>query len=115
MNKDLVVFTGALIVLTVVLGLVTVQWASPSFLTLILTGLACATWLVYFFMQKTNREDFLKNYVLTIVLKLLAGGIFIYILLYLDKSGSQNNAILFLVAYLLLTGLEVGFLFRRLN
>jgi len=115
MNKDLVVFTGALIVLTVAIGLVTVQLASPSFLILILAVLACATWLVYFFIQRAKRNDFLKNYVLTIVLKLLVGGIFIYILLYLDKPGSQTNAILFLVAYLLITGLEVGFLFRRLN
>jgi hypothetical protein len=115
MNKDLFVFTGALISLTIITGLATVQLANPSFLILILTVLAVATWLVYFFIQKTNREDFIKNYLLSIVLKLLSGGIFIFILLYIDKPGADVNAIFFMTAYLLFTGLEVGFLFRRLR
>jgi len=115
MNKDLVVFTGALLVLMVIIGLVTLQFANPSFLMLILTTLAVATWLIYFFIQRTSREDFVKNYMLTIVLKLLGGGIFISVLLYIDKPGANANAVLFMTAYLLFTGLEVGFLFRRLG
>jgi len=115
MNKDLVVFTGVLVLLTIATGLVTVQFANPSFLVLILTVLAMVTWLVYFFIQRTNREDFIRNYLITIVLKLLLGGIFIFILLYIDKPGSDTNAILFMAAYLLFTGLEVGFLFKKLG
>jgi hypothetical protein len=115
MNKNLVAFTVALILLTVLTGLITVQLATPSFLILILAVLAITTWMVYFFIQRANREDFIKNYLLTIVVKLLAGGIFIFILLYIDKSGSEANAILFMTAYLLFTGLEVGFLFRRMG
>ncbi len=115
MNKDLVVFTGVLLLLTMVTGLVTLQFANPSFLILILSALAITTWLVYFFIQRANREDFIRNYLLTIVVKLLAGGIFIFTLLYIDKPGSAANAILFMVAYLLFTGLEVGFLFKRLS
>ena len=91
------------------------QLANPSFLILILGVLAIATWLVYFFIQKMKQEDLVKNYLLTIVLKLLAGGIFIFILLYKDKSGADANALLFMVAYLLFTGLEVGFLFKGLR
>jgi hypothetical protein len=115
MNKNLLVFTGALMALTIVTALVTAQFANPSFLILILTVLALGTWLVYFFIQRTNREDFIRNYLLTIVMKLLAGGVFILILLYIDKPGANANAILFMAAYLLFTGLEVGFLFRRLS
>jgi hypothetical protein len=115
MNKDLVVFTGALVILSVITGLVTLQLANPSFLILILTVLAMATWLVYFFIQRARREDFVKNYMLTIVLKLLGGGIFISVLLYADRPGADANAVLFMTAYLLFTGLEVGFLFRRLG
>jgi predicted neutral ceramidase superfamily lipid hydrolase len=115
MNKDLVAFTGTLVLLTIVTGLVTVQFANPSFLILILIVLAATTWLVYFFIQRANREDFIKNYLLTIVLKLLAGGVFIFALLYIDKRGADSNAILFMAAYLLFTGLEVVFLFRRMG
>jgi len=115
MNKDLIIFTAVLVLLTIVTGLATVQFANPSFFILILTVLAVATWLVYFFIHRTNREDFIKNYLLTIVLKLLIGGIFIFTLLYIDKPGADANAIFFMAAYLLFTGLEVGFLFRRLG
>lgn len=115
MNKDLGVFTGALLLLAMVTGLATIQIANPSFLILILTVLAVATWLVYYFVQKTKREDFIKNYLLTVVLKLLSGGVFISILLYIDKPQADSNAIFFMAAYLLFTVLEVGFLFRRLG
>jgi hypothetical protein len=115
MTRDLLAFTGALLLLAIITGLVTAQLTNPSFLILILTVLALATWLVYFFMQRTRREDFVKNYMLTIVLKLLASGIFISTLLFVDKPGANANAILFMVAYLLFTGLEVGFLFKRLG
>jgi hypothetical protein len=115
MNKDLIVFSGALLVLTAATGFVTVQFANPSFLILILTVLAVATWLIYYSIRKTKREDFIKNYLLTIVLKLLLGGIFILILLNVDKAGSNANAAFFMTAYFLFTGLEVGFLFRRLG
>jgi hypothetical protein len=115
MNKNLIVFTGALMLLTIVIGFVTLQFANPSFLILILTVLAVATWLVYFFIQRTNREDFIRNYLLTVVLKLLLGGIFIFILLYIDKPSSDANAIFFMAVYFFFTGLEVGFLFRKLG
>jgi len=113
MNKNLIAFTIALVLLTLLTGLVSVQFMRPSFLIWILTGLAVTTWVVYFFMQRKNRADFVTNYLLTIVLKLLFGGIFIFILFYLDKTGADANATLFMAAYLLLTGLEVGFLFKK--
>ena len=115
MNKDLTVFTGALLLVTVATGFATVQFASPSFMVLILTVLSLATWLVYYFVQKGSRENFIRNYLLTIVLKLLSGGTFILILLHIDKLRADANAIFFMTVYLLLTVLEVGFLFRKLG
>jgi hypothetical protein len=52
---------------------------------------------------------------MTIVLKLLAGALFISIIFFIDKASANANAILFIVGYLLLTGLEVTFLFRIHN
>jgi hypothetical protein len=115
MNKSLIVFSGALVSLALAIGLATVQFTHPSFQVLILTVLSSATWLVYFFIQRTNRGDLVKNYLLTIVIKLLFGGVFIFILLYEDKPGADANAILFMMGYLLFTALEVGFLFRKLE
>lgn len=115
MNKGLLTFTAILAILTALIGVVTTQVASPSFLTLILSSLAVATWLVFFFMQRTNQENFIKNYLLTIVLKLIAGGIFIFVLIYADEPSAEANALLFMVAYFLLTSLEVGFLFSRMK
>ncbi|HLZ17774.1 MAG TPA: hypothetical protein VKQ08_12070 [Cyclobacteriaceae bacterium] len=114
MNKNLAVFTLSLLVLATVIGLAAQQF-HPSFMLPILTALTVATWLVYAYVQKTKREDFIRNYLLTIVIKLLTGGIFIFTLLYLDQDGAEANAIFFMATYFLLTGLEVSFLFNRLK
>lgn len=113
MNKNLLVFTVCLVILSASIRFAALQIAAPSFLNVIMSSLFGATWLVYYFVQKTSSQNFVKDYLLTIVVKLLAGGIFISLLIYLDKDGAEANAILFMAAYLLLTGLEVGFLFRK--
>ena len=115
MNRSLVLFTVSLAVLATAIGMTAGRIAHPTFLLLILIALSGATWLVYFYVQQTKREDFIKNYLLTIVVKLLAGGIFISALLYLDKEGAEANAIFFMATYFLFTGLEVSFLFSRLR
>jgi hypothetical protein len=115
MNKNLLIFSICLVVLTISMGLGALQFTSPSFLKLILIALSVATWLVYFFMERANTENFIRNYLLTIVIKLLAGGIFIFTIIYADMDGAESNAITFMAAYLLFTVLEVGFLFKKFN
>ena len=115
MNKNLLIFSIGLIALTIGIGYCALQFTSPSFLKLILSSLAVTTWLVYFFMERASTENFIRNYLLTIVIKLLAGGIFIFAIIYADMDGSESNAITFMAAYLLFTGLEVGFLFKKFN
>ena len=66
-------------------------------------------------MERTDTEKFIRNYLLTIVIKLLAGGIFIFAVIYADLNNAESNAVTFMGAYLLLTGLEVGFLFKKFN
>ena len=115
MNKNLLIFSICLVVLTISVGFGVLQFTSPSFLKLILASLSSATWLVYFFMERANTENFIRNYLLTIVIKLLIGGIFVSAIIYADMEGAESNAITFMAAYLLFTGLEVGFLFRKFN
>ncbi len=114
MNKRLWAFTLWLILLAAAIGLAGEFLGHPSFLLAIITVLTGATWLVYFFVQKAKPEDFVRNYAATIVVKLMAGGIFVSALIYADKSDADANAIFFMASYFLLTGLEVAFLFRQL-
>jgi hypothetical protein len=115
MNKNLLIFSIFLAGLMAGVGYGALQLASPSFLKLILGALAITTWLVYFFMERADKENFIRNYLLTIVIKLLAGGIFISAIIYTDLERAESNAITFMAAYLLFTGLEVGFLFKKFN
>jgi len=115
MNKNLAGFAFCLIALSMLSSWAITQYAAPSFLFLITVVLAAATFLAYFFMLRTPSEDFVKNYLLTIVVKLLAGGIFIGAIIFADIEQAEANAIAFMVIYLLFTGLEVAFLFGKFN
>jgi hypothetical protein len=115
MNKNLAGFAFCLIALSMLSSWVITKYSAPSFLFLIVTSLAAATFLAYFFMLRTTSEDFVKNYLLTIVIKLLAGGLFIGAIIFADIEHAETNAVAFMVVYLLFTGLEVAFLFGRFN
>jgi len=115
MNKNLLIFSLCLVGLTLGVGYGTLQFASPSYLRSILGALAITTWLVYFLMERGDKENFIRNYLLTIVVKLLAGGIFIAAIIFADMDNAESNAITFMAAYFLFTVLEVGFLFRKFN
>lgn len=60
-------------------------------------------------------ENFVKIYLGTTVLRILFFGVFIFILIRLDKLGSWRNSTLFLVCYFLFTALEVLVLFFQIN
>jgi hypothetical protein len=115
MNKNIFTFSVLLAALTIAIGFGALQFTSPSFLKLILSALSITTWFVYFFMERVSSEIFIRNYLLTIVIKLLAGGIFIFALIYADLENAESNALTFMISYFLFTGLEVGFLFKKFN
>ena len=116
MNKNLFLFTFLLGLLAVGIGWGSRTLLTASYETSTLVFLTGSTWLVFLFMNRPTKPDsFIRNYLLSIVLKLLAGGIFISVIIYLDKPSANANAILFMIAYLLLTSLEVGFLFGIQN
>ena len=110
MNRNLFLFSVCWALLLVGLGWVAQLIAISSFTFVILGSVAVATWAIYFLMMKTDAENRVKNYLLSIVLKLLAGGIFISVLIVLDKPHADTNAIFFMITYFLFTTLEVAFL-----
>lgn len=116
MNRNLAVFTILLLLLSAVLTWAAKMWLEVSFLLSILVFLFASTWLVFAWMARKNQpEDFVKNYLLSIVLKLLAGGIFIAVIIFSDKVFADSNALFFMVSYLMFTGAEVAFLFKIRN
>ena len=114
-KKNLAAFAFCLILLSVLVSWLVPKYAAASFLFQIVIILSAATFLAYFFMLRTPAEYFVRNYVLTIVIKLLAGGLFIGAIIFADIERAEPNAITFMVVYLLFTGLEVSFLFGKFN
>ena len=90
-------------------------FTKPSFGLEIILILTFFTGLIFFRLHKTRSENFTQTYLFTIVLKLLLGGILIGVILFMDKRLAVENALFFIINYLLFTALEVFFLFRKLN
>jgi hypothetical protein len=105
----------AAIVSAVYLGAKDHWWNRPSFTFEIILFLASSTGAIYYFLIRRSPSTFTLSYLLSIVLKMLCGSLLILLVIFKDRQGSVGNALLFVVAYLLFTGLEVGFLFHRVN
>ena len=89
---------------------------TPSFAFEIILFLGLSTLVIFYFLMKHTRStSFTQVYLLSMVLKMLAYVTFILVIIFSDTGGAVANAVVFLVAYFLFTGLEVGFLFSRIN
>lgn len=85
----------------------------PSFGWLILLYVSLSTVLVYYLLyRQATGPVFTQSYLLSIVLKMITGCIFILLIIWADRKGASSNALLFIVAYLAYTALEVGFLYH---
>jgi hypothetical protein len=91
---------------------------APSYLLEVLLFLSTSTVIVFYFLQKTKTTeplDFVKNFLLSVILKILLGALFIFILMRLDSASAYANALFFMISYLLFTGYEVAVLMKRKN
>lgn len=80
--------------------------------------LSLSTILIYYFLQKMKSADpvdFIRNFLLTVVLKLILSGIFIIILIKLDPTGANANALFFMISYFLFTACEITVLTLKKN
>lgn len=90
----------------------------PSFSVEILLLLSVGTVTVFYFLQKVKANhplDFVKNFLLSVVLKILLSGVFIFILMRLDSARASINAVFFLISYLFFTSYEVLVLTKKKN
>jgi hypothetical protein len=116
-------FFIAIILLTVTLfvALYTAQaqeWIAtfPSFTLEILFFLASSTLIIFYILiKRDDPESFTQSYLLSIAVKILFYGAFIFVLIFMDSPGASLNTAFFIASYVLYTALEVTFLFKRKN
>jgi hypothetical protein len=90
----------------------------PSYLLEVLLLLSVSTIVIYYFLQKmktTEPLDFVKNFLLSVVLKILLSGAFVFILIKLDPAGANTNAVFFMISYLFFTAYEIIVLTKKKN
>lgn len=86
----------------------------PSFFFPTLILVVLSTGLLYRHLYSVSREYFVQLYLLTIALKILAYGAYIFIVVMKDKPGATANVMFFMVLYIVFTALEIGFLYRKI-
>ena len=101
----------ALIVMTVTLFLIKAGViASPSFLAVTLLVMMVSTALIFLFLERTHPRqplDFVRNFMLTVVLKIVLSGFYVFVFLRLDPAAANANVSFFIVNYFLFTAYEV--------
>jgi len=109
----------ALVVLAVMLFLTEAgAIASPSFLYATLMVMTVSTALIFFFLEHTHPRqplDFVRNFMLTVVLKIVLSGFYVFVFLRLDPAAANANVSFFIVNYFLFTAYEVAWFAVKKN
>ena len=90
----------------------------PSFSVEIVSTLALLTLALFYYLQKIQKSDtqkFIQSYMLSITVKMLVGCALILVIIFMDREGAIANALLFILSYFSLTGVEIIFLMRPPN
>ena len=88
----------------------------PTFFYQSLSFLGLSTAIIYRYLYRVDKPDFfVQLYLLMMTVKLLAYACYGYFMIVTDTSGASVNVAFFLVVYFLFTGMEVAFLFRKIN
>jgi hypothetical protein len=124
-SKRFLFFTGLTLLLATLIGL-TVRLLelyslvdrAPSYWMEILLFFVLITVLVYFVLHKITLIDpteFVRAFLMSVVLKIIVSGVAIVILLKLDPAGANSNAVFYLGCYGAFTALEVVVLYKQKN
>jgi hypothetical protein len=88
--------------------------ALPSFFYQTLVFLLFSTIVIYAYLYKVSKPDyFVQLYLLTMAVKLLAYGAYVYFMIMGDANGAIENVVFFMITYFLFTTLEILFLYRK--
>lgn len=94
------------------------HWLStlPSFLHQTAIFLVFTTSVIFIYLYKINKPDFfVQLYLLTMAVKLLAYGAYTVFMILEDRKGASQNVVFFLVLYVILTVMEIAFLYRKIS
>lgn len=88
----------------------------PTFLMETTLFLFFVTIVIYRYLYKQNNPQvFVQIYLATLAFKILVYGGYAVAMILMDRDGSVENVLYFLVVYMLFTAFEVGFLYRRIS
>ena len=108
----------AIILIIASYALVRQNWIEilPSYFFQTLILLLFGTCLIYIYLYRFNKEGlFVHVYLLTIVVKLLAYGAYIFFIITVDHNGAISNVIWFMLLYFIFTLLEIIFLYQKVS
>jgi hypothetical protein len=114
------VYSGgsALLFAAVTLVAQRLSWISalPSYFYQSLIFVPFTTFVLFGYLFKVNKpEIFVQLYLLTMVVKFIAYGAYVFFVILDDKSGAPGNVVFFMLLYVFFTMLEVAVLFRKIS
>jgi len=65
--------------------------------------------------KKTEPYDFIKLFMLSVVLKIIVSSVLVFVLFWKDPKGANGNALFFVINYLVFTGCEITVLTLKKN
>ncbi len=123
MNQQLLKFTVTVLIVSAAFIAIPIvamsrNWIqlAPTFAIEIVFTLALITTVLFNFLvqvQKSNPHGFVQRYMLSITIKMVVGGILILVVIFMDRAAAMANALLFILYYFVLTGIEIFFLLSR--
>jgi hypothetical protein len=124
-NTRFLFFTGMTLLLAALMG-ATVRLLevysfieqAPTYWVEILLLFVVVTVLLYFVLHKitlTDPTEFVRTFLMSLVLKIILSGVAIFILLKLNPAGANSNAVFYLGCYGAFTALEVVVLYKQKN
>lgn len=87
----------------------------PTYFFESLAILTIFTLVIYRYLDRvSNPGVFIQLYLLSMVIKLLAYGTYVVVMIIGDHAGANRNVAFFMVMYFVFTALEVAFLYRKI-
>lgn len=88
----------------------------PSFLYETTLLMAFITGLIFAYLYRSGTPSFfVRLYLLSMVVKLLACLTYNLIMVMDDRQGAVMNVVYFLLTYFIFTAVEIGFLYRKIS
>jgi hypothetical protein len=108
--------SACLIAAFVVYGSEQGYFVRPSLYLVTLIFLTFSTALIFFYLYTAEKPAFfVQLYLLTMAVKVLAYLAFCFVMISRDKPSAAGNVVFFMCTYFLFTGLEIGFLYRKIS